>query len=164
MNHFRQVLLLALVLGSGAAGLWPSGSAAVAADGPQSRVLYNVPRDHSKAVSSVAYSPDGKTLASASLDKTIKLWAVATGVEQATIKGHTHFVLSVAFSPDDKTLASGSFDKTVRLWDAATGKERAALKGHTGWVYSVAFSPDSKALASASQDGTVRLWDAATGK
>ena len=80
----------------------------------------------------VAFSPDGKTLASGSEDKTIKLWDVATGKEQATLKGHTEWVKSVAFSPDGKTLASGSGDSTIKLWDVATGKEQATLKGHHG--------------------------------
>jgi WD40 repeat protein len=69
----------------------------------------------------VAFSPDGKTLASGSADHTIKLWEVATGKEQATLKGHTRVVTSVAFSPDGKTLASGSTDKTIKLWDVTTG-------------------------------------------
>ena len=79
----------------------------------------------------MAFSPDGKTLASGSSDRTIKLWDVATGKEQATLKGHTGCVYSVAFSPDGKTLASGSEDKTIKLWDVETGKEQATLKGHT---------------------------------
>jgi WD40 repeat protein len=73
-------------------------------------------------VNSVAYSPDGKMLASGSRDQTIKLWDVARAKEQATLKGHTEMVNSVAYSPDGKMLASGSRDQTIKLWDVATGK------------------------------------------
>jgi WD40 repeat protein len=114
-------------------------------------------------VMSVAFSPDGKTLAAASRDMTVKVWDVATA-RRSTLSGHTHAVYSVAFSPDGKTLASASGDKTVRLWDLATNKERAILKGHTELVMSVAFSPDGNILASASYDKSVKLWDVATGK
>src|SRR6516162_4943192 len=103
-------------------------------------------KGHTEVVTSVAYSPDGKTLASGSRDKTIKLWEVATGKEQATLKGHTGEVWSVAYSPDGKTLASGSWDATIKLWDVQTGQERATLKGHTRGVISVAYNPSSKTL------------------
>ena len=76
-------------------------------------------RGHTQAVVAVAYSPDGKTLASASYDGTLKLWDVAGGKERATLKGHTDAVLCVAFSPDGKALASAGYDTTVRLWDPA---------------------------------------------
>jgi WD40 repeat protein len=79
-------------------------------------------KGHTSLVLSVAYSPDGKTLASGSKDQTIKLWDVTTGKEQATLKGHTDLVTSVAYSPDGKTLASGGGDQTIKLWDVATGK------------------------------------------
>ena len=97
----------------------------------------------------MAFSPDGKRLASASLDRTVKVWDAATGQETLTLKGHTGWSLSVAFSPDGKRLASASGDRTVKVWDAATGQETLTLKGHTGVVRSVAFSPDGKRLASA---------------
>jgi WD40 repeat protein len=108
--------------------------------------------------SGVAFSPDGKLLASAGADKVVRLWDAATGKPTAALKGHKDDVYSVAFSPDGKTLASGSYDKTVRLWDAG-GKHLATLKAHTSTVNTVAFSPDGKVLATGSNDGTIRLWD-----
>src|SRR4051812_18060502 len=89
---------------------------------------------HAGVVNSVAFSPDGRTIASGSYDTTIKLWDGQSGQERASLKGHTDPVVSVAFSPDGKALASGSYDGTIKLWDAATGQERATLKGHTHYV------------------------------
>jgi len=122
---------------------------------------------HMGPVNGVAYSPDGKTLASGG-GKTIKLWDVATGKELVTFQGHTLGVYAVAFSPDGKTLASGSGwiePEEVKLWDVATGKTLATIKGKPDDVVStVAFSPDGKTLASGSWNGTVKLWDMKTGK
>jgi WD40 repeat protein len=119
---------------------------------------------HSAQVFSVAFSPDGKKLASGSMDNTVILWDLATGKPEKILKGHTGWVLSVAFSPDGRKLASGSRDNTVILWDINSGRAEKILKGHTSIVFSVAFSPDGKKLASGSWDETVILWDIDSGK
>ena len=116
---------------------------------------------HTSSVYSVSFSPDGNTLASGSLDKTVRLWDANTGRHIRTLTGH--WVLSVSFSPDGNTLASGGWQE-IRLWDAHTGRHIRTLTGHTSSVYSVSFSPDGNTLASRSLDKTVRLWDAHTGR
>ncbi|MGW3148912.1 nSTAND1 domain-containing NTPase [Streptomyces sp. NPDC001177] len=119
---------------------------------------------HTREVYSVAFSPDGRTLATGSIDHTARLRDMATGKTRIILKGHRGPVWSVAFSPDGRTLATASEDRTVRLWDVATGKTRIILKGHHDWVSWVAFSPDGRTLATASKDHTARLWDVVTGK
>jgi WD40 repeat protein len=110
-------------------------------------------------VLSAVFSPDGKTLVTASGDTTVRLWDVRKGLELATLKGHSAPVYSVALSPDGKILATGSGDNTVKLWDLRTHQELATLLGHTSYVTSVVFAPDARTLATGSNDRTVRLWD-----
>ena len=111
-----------------------------------------------EGVKSVAFSTDGKTLASGGGDNVIHLWDIGTGKRKMTLVGHTHWVFSLAFSPDGKTLASGSVDSDIRLWDPHTGEPKKTLTGHGDWVRSIAFSPDGKTLVSGSDDGSVLIW------
>jgi class 3 adenylate cyclase/GTPase SAR1 family protein len=121
-------------------------------------------RGHSNVVLSVSWSPDGKRIASASGDKTIRLWDGDTGEAITTLQGHRGSVNSVSWSPDGKRIASASGDKTIRLWDGDTGESIATLQGHSDPVNSVSWSPDGKRIASASDDKTICLWDGDTGE
>lgn len=119
---------------------------------------------HSKTVTSVAFSPNGKMILSASWDQTIKLWDATTGRALRTFGGHTNAVNAVAFSPDGRLIASASGDKSVRIWDVATGVQLHAFLAHAEMVNAVAISPNNHQILSGGDDGFVRLWDLPTGE
>ncbi len=112
--------------------------------------------ENSRGVNNICFCTDGKILALASADRTVKLWCL-DGTEIKTFQGHSGWVTSICFSPNGQMLASASGDGTVKLW-CLDGTEIKTFQGHNGWVTSVCFSPDGQMLASASGDGTIKLW------
>lgn len=121
-----------------------------------------IPQESKQDVFSVAYSPDGKTLASGRRDGTITLWDVQTSKEKTTLKGHTKFVPMLVFSPDGEMLASGAYEGTIKLWDMHTGMERTTFDSLNDWI-SVAFSPDGNTLALGAKDQMIKLWNVQKG-
>lgn len=131
---------------------------------------------HTKPVSQVRISPNGRFIASASADATVKLWDAATGAHMDTLVGHMAGVGCLAWSPDSNSLATGSDDKAIRLWDRVTGRpktttrkavsgqEMPPLRGHHNYIHCLAFSPKGNILASGSYDEAVFLWDVRAGR
>jgi len=123
----------------------------------QSAITY---REHSDFVQSLAWSPDGIRIASASNDKTVKLWDPQTGQTLLTYRGHTDAVKAVAWSPDGKYIASAGVDTTVQVWDSQTGNLIFTYRGHFGTVYGLAWSKAGKYIASGDAHNLVQVWRA----
>jgi WD40 repeat protein/serine/threonine protein kinase len=119
---------------------------------------------HATGVTSAAWSPDGRLVASACKKGIVKLWDTTTGQEYQTLRGHAGGVSKVTWSPDGKQLASAGRDGTARIWEIATGREVLRFSGHIGGVNAIAWSPDRDAVATGSDDNTVRFWNSETGE
>ena len=180
MNISRIATLLLLLIG-GLSGC----TARSAADGkslvfslpPQSQLRSSRPQlsvqtGHANSVNALAFSADGKLLASAGGERTIKVWDAGTGTQLRSLEGHRGPIYTVAFSPDGKFIASGSEDGTIKLWDSATGELLRSFNAHASGVYSVVFSPDGKVLASGGAEDThnekpyhgIKFWDPKDGE
>jgi WD40 repeat protein/serine/threonine protein kinase len=141
-----------------ASGRWPPGEIKIL-DSQTGHEVLNL-NGHTRRVRRVSFSPDGKRLASASLDKTIRVWDAESGQALVNLTGHAGEVYGVAFSPDGTRLASSSGDRSVKLWDAASGRELMAFNGHGAEYVNVVFSPDGKRLATLGDWGAVTILDA----
>ena len=127
-------------------------------DGKELRKL----EGHTHAVTSVCAAPDGHHVVSGSLDRSVRVWDVATGRELRKLEGHTHEVAAVCVTPDGRYVLSGSFDHTIRMWDFVTGRQVRKLEGHAGAILALCLTVDGRHVVSGSFDCTVRMWDVAT--
>jgi len=159
-------LMLALGL-DGCAQTHPASTAPVPdpTPRPEGSVLYTY-HGHTNRVTTVAWSPDGRYIASGALDQTAQVWSANPGehFHPVIYHGHSAGVLAVAWSPGSNRIVSGSLDTTAQVWDATSGEQVALYRGHTDIVNAVAWSPDGAYIATGSADKTVRVWSTATGK
>jgi WD40 repeat protein len=154
MHSFSKTILSALVL-------LACGKTEPANQIEMLRLERTIPA-HTAVPRELAFSPDSKTLATSSVDRTIKLWDVETGKLRTVLRNPSELA-SLAYSPDGQLLATGGYDGAVRIWRVADSSLTRTLTGHTATVWSVAFSPDGQRIASSGEDKTIRLWRVADG-
>jgi len=130
----------------------------------KSWVLLRTLQEHTRDVTSVAFSPNGQLIVTGSMDRTAKVWDVQTGQLLHTLQGHTDPVTDVAFSPNSQLIATVSYDKTVKLWDPQTGRCLHTLQEHARDVTSVIFSPNGQLIVTGSYDQTAKIWNTQTGR
>jgi hypothetical protein len=152
-------LYLALAMTLTASWVAP-GSPPASNSEPETRLL----QGHSGEIATLAFSHDGRLLASGGTDQTIRLWEPGTGRELNILRGHSSAVLGLAFARHGQWLASAGADGTIRIWDHVQGRELKALLGRFGAFRGVAFSPDGQQVASVGDDGSLRVWDWATAR
>jgi WD40 repeat protein/tRNA A-37 threonylcarbamoyl transferase component Bud32 len=128
-------------------------------DGDSHKELRRLPA-HDGAIFHLAYSPDGRYLASGSADRSVKLWDARSYAEVKSLRGHAGMIYGLAFRPDSKRLATVAEDSTVKVWEVGSGEDLLTLRGHTAEIACVAFFPDGQQLVSAGLDRTLRVWDA----
>jgi WD40 repeat protein len=163
-RHYRHVALspdgrqVAVSLGGAAVKGGPDGFEIQLKDGATGAAVRTL-SGHPDRVTDLAYSPDGKHLASGGTEGTVRLWDPAAGEARHTLTGHAGPVLALRFGTDGRLLASAGQDGTVRLWEVATGREVSAYRGHQGSVHSVGFGAGGATVCSAGADGTLRVWD-----
>jgi eukaryotic-like serine/threonine-protein kinase len=157
-------IILRVLPERGAQRPYPSEALSVFQEARAADTRMAVVAGHGDRIRSIAFSPDGHRLVTASVDQSARVWDTTTGRQMLLLSGHSDGLRSVAFSPDGLKIVTGSRDKTARVWDAQTGRELMRLEGHTEWVTSAAFSPDGRRIITGSFDSTAIIWDAGSGR
>ncbi|MCP4115593.1 MAG: hypothetical protein GY737_09340 [Desulfobacteraceae bacterium] len=156
--------VLSFRLAEAAINEWPTLAAQRALLPTLEHSFNNILQGHGDKVSDAVFSPDGKTVATASLDRTARIWDAGEGKLLKVLEGRAWGIHGVSFSPDGKRLVAASADGSARIWDIREGKVETVLTGHTQKLHGASFSPDGKRIVTASADGTARIWDAKEGK